>query len=242
MTGYPLPEAKPTNHYLRSGGGLTTAAPTEEDSSTTFEFDPKNPVPTIGGCVCCARQIMSDGARNQWGGEHTWTWPKSIPLSARNDVIVFTTSPLKRDTEIIGPVRVKLWASSSAVDTDFTAKLLDVYPSSKDFPAGFDLIMGDGTLRARYRESDKSEKMMTPGQIYEFSIKLAPCCNVFKKGHRIRVDISSSNFPRFDVNSNTGEPLHDYRRMVTAVNTIRHDSRHPSHIVLPLMPARTPLQ
>lgn len=236
---YPLPEARLTKYYLHAGGGLTTAAPTEKDSSTTFEFDPKNPVPTIGGCVCCARQIMSDGARNQWGGEHTWTWPKPIPLSARNDIVVFMTPPLERDTEIIGPVNVKLWASSSAMDTDFTAKLLDVYPSSKDFPAGFDLIMGDGIIRARYRESDKSEKMMTPGEIYEFLIKLDPCCNVFKKGHRIRVDISSSNFPRFDVNPNTGEPLHDYRRMVTAVNTIRHDSRHPSHIVLPLMPAGT---
>jgi putative CocE/NonD family hydrolase len=153
---------------------------------------------------------------------------------------VFTTPPLERDTEIIGPIQVNLWASSSAVDTDFTAKLLDVYPSSKDFPAGFDLIMGDGILRARYRESDKSEKMLTPGQVSAFHITLDPCCNVFKKGHRIRVDISSSNFPRFDVNPNTGEPLNDYRRMLTAVNTIRHDGQHPSHIVLPLLPAHRP--
>jgi len=145
----------------------------------------EEPVPTVGGCVCCARQIMSDGPGNPVGGEHTWTWPKPIPLSARNDVVVFMTPPLERDTEIIGTVNVKLWASSSAVDTDFTAKLIDVYPSSKDFPAGFDLIMGDGIIRARYRESDKSEKMMTPGEIYEFPIKLDPCCNVFKKGHRI---------------------------------------------------------
>jgi len=144
---------------------------------------------------------------------------------------------LEEDTEIIGPISVKLWASSSAVDTDFTAKLLDIYPSSQDFPAGFDLIMGDGIIRARFRDSDKAEKMMTPGQVYQFNIKLDPCCNLFKKGHRIRLDISSSNFPRFDVNPNTGEPLNDNRRMIVAANTIYHDSQHPSHVVLPLTPA-----
>ena len=237
VADYPLAEARPTKYYLHAGGGLSTTPPAENPSSTTFEFDPKNPVPTIGGCTCCARQIMTDGAWNQWGGEHTWTWPRPIPLSARNDILVFMTPPLERDTEVIGPVRVTLWASSSAVDTDFTAKLVDVYPSTPDFPAGFDLIMGDGIIRARYRESDQSEKMMQPGTIYEFPIKLDPCCNVFKKGHRIRVDISSSNFPRFDVNPNTGEPPHNYRRMITAANTIWHDSQRPSHIVLPLVPA-----
>ena len=234
---YPLPEAKPTKYYLHGDGSLATSAPTEPASSTTFEFDPSNPVPTIGGCTCCARQIMTDGAWNQWGGEHTWTWPAPLPLSARNDIVVFMTPPLERDTEIIGPIQVKLWASSSAVDTDFTAKLIDVYPTSPDFPAGFDLIMGDGIIRARYRDSDKQEKLMTPGQVYEFSIKLDPCCNVYKKGHRIRVDVSSSNFPRFDVNPNTGEPPNDNRRMITAVNTIYHDAERPSHIVLPLVPA-----
>jgi len=236
---YPLPEAQPTNYYLYGDGSLATAAPSEKTSSTTFDFDPQNPVPTIGGCTCCAREIMTDGAWNQWGGEHTWTWPKPIPLSARNDVVVFTTPPLERDTEIIGPIHVQLWASSSAVDTDFTAKLIDVYPSSPDFPAGFDLIMGDGIIRARYRDSDQAEEMMTPGEVYRFHIKLDPCCNVFKKGHRIRVDISSSNFPRFDVNPNTGEPPNNQRRTITATNTIYHDATHPSHIVLPLLPARS---
>jgi putative CocE/NonD family hydrolase len=233
---YPLPEAQPTKYYLHGDGSLATAAPTEKTSSTTFDFDPQNPVPTIGGCTCCARQIMTDGAWNQWGGDHTWTWPRPIPLSARNDVVVFTTPPLERDTEIIGPIQVQLWASSSAVDTDFTAKLIDVYPSSPDFPAGFDLIMGDGIIRARHRDSDKAEKMMAPGEVYGFHVKLDPCCNVFKKGHRIRVDVSSSNFPRFDVNPNTGEPPNNHRRTITATNTIYHDAGHPSHIVLPLVP------
>ncbi|NLF71197.1 MAG: CocE/NonD family hydrolase [Candidatus Anammoximicrobium sp.] len=233
---YPLPRAKPTNYYLHAGGGLSPEPAAEKKASTAFQFDPRNPVPTIGGCTCCARKIMTDGAWNQWGGEHTWAWPVPLPLSARNDVVVFTTPPLAEDTEIIGPIHVKLWASSSAVDTDFTAKLIDVYPSSPDFPAGFDLIMGDGIIRARYRDSDQQEKLMTPGEVYPFHIKLDPCCNVFKKGHRIRVDVSSSNFPRFDVNPNTGEPANDYRRMITAVNTIYHDAERPSHILLPLVP------
>jgi putative CocE/NonD family hydrolase len=230
---YPLPDAVATKYYLHQDGGLATKPPTQE-ASTTFEFDPKNPVPTIGGCTVGS----VSGAWNQWGGDHVWNWPAPIPLSLRNDIVVFMTPPLEQDTEIIGPISVKLWASSSAVDTDFTAKLIDVYPPSKDFPAGFDLIMGDGIIRTRFRDSDKEEKMMTPGEIYEFNIKLDPCSNVFKKGHRIRVDISSSNFPRFDVNPNSGEPPNNNRRMITAVNTIYHNSKHPSHILLPLMPAK----
>ncbi len=238
FSDYPPVEAKHTKFFIHEDGTLTAQPPQVQESSTTYEFDPKNPVPTIGGCTCCSSGIMTDGAWNQWGGEHTWTWPHPIPLSARNDIVVFQTEPLENDTEIIGPVEAKIWASSSTVDTDFTVKLIDVYPSGRDYPVGFDLIMGDGIIRARFRDSDKEEKMMTPGQIYEFNIKLDPCCNVFKKGHRIRVDISSSNFPRFDVNPNSGEPLNNNRRMITAVNTIYHDSEHPSHVVLPLMPEK----
>ena len=182
---------------------------------------------------------MLEGAWNQWGGEHVPGWPKPVPLSARNDVIVFMTPPLEQDTQVIGPIQVKLWAKSSAVDTDFTAKLLDVYPSSSDFPSGFDLILGDGIVRARYRESDKYEKMMVPGEVYEFTITLDPTANVFKQGHRIRVDISSSNFPRFDANTNSGEPANDERRKIIAVNTLFHDANRPSHIVLPLMPVKS---
>ena len=130
----------------------------------------------------------------------------------------------------------RLWASSSAVDTDFTAKLIDVYPPSKDFSGGFDLNIGDGIVRARFRESLEEEKLMEPGTVYPFTIKLYPSSNVFKKGHRIRVDVSSSNFPRFDLNPNTGEPLGDHRRVVTAVNTVYHDRERPSHILLPMIP------
>ncbi|MFM8470317.1 MAG: CocE/NonD family hydrolase [Limisphaerales bacterium] len=132
----------------------------------------------------------------------------------------------------------KFLSVSSAVDTDFTAKLVDVYPPSADFPGGFALNLEDGIVRARFRESLKSEKLMQPGTVYPFTVKLYPTSNVFKKGHRIRVDISSSNFPRFDVNPNTGEPLAQHRRMVVATNTILHDGAHPSHILLPVIPGR----
>jgi putative CocE/NonD family hydrolase len=153
--------------------------------------------------------------------------------------VVFQTEPLANDVEVTGEIEVKLWASSSAVDTDFTAKLVDVHPPNPDYPAGFDMNLEDGIVRARFRDSLKQEKLMEPGTTYEFTIKLYPTSNVFKKGHRIRVDLSSSNFPRFDVNPNTGEPLNDQRRTLVATNTIYLDRSHPSHIVLPVIPATT---
>jgi putative CocE/NonD family hydrolase len=144
---------------------------------------------------------------------------------------------LEQDIEVTGELVVNLWISSSAVDTDFTAKLVDVYPPSPDFPGGFELNLEDGIARARFREGLTREVLMEPGQVYPLAIKLYPTSNVFKRGHRIRVDVSSSNFPRFDVNPNTGEPLNDNRRRIVATNTVYHDQSHPSHIVLPVVPA-----
>ena len=235
---WPPARARLTNYYLQPNGGLSpeTSSPAATAHSTSFTFDPRQPVPTIGGCISSGDGIMLQGAWDQRGGPHIWNWPLPIPLSARNDIIVFQTEPLTEDIEVTGELEVRLWASSSAVDTDFTAKLLDVYPPSTDFPGGFDLNINDGIVRARFRETLKKEKLMKPGTIYPFTIRLYPTSNVFKKGHRIRVDISSSNFPRFDVNPNTGEPLNDHRRVISAVNTIHHDRAHPSHIVLPVMP------
>jgi putative CocE/NonD family hydrolase len=132
---------------------------------------------------------------------------------------------------------VKLWASSNAPDTDFTAKLIDVYPPGRDFPAGVDLNIGDSIVRARYRESLKSAKLLEPDKPLEFTIEMYPTSLVFQRGHRIRLDISSSNFPRFDVNPNTGEPLNQNRRWRVADNTVYHDAQHPSHIILPIIPA-----
>ncbi len=234
---WPLARTRYTKYYLQPGGGLATTPPSAASASTSYTFDPSNPVPTIGGNISSADGIMLQGAWDQRGGKHIWNGEAPIPLSARRDVLVFQTEPLDKDVEVTGEIQVKLWASSSAVDTDFTAKLLDVYPSSPDFPGGFDLNLEDGIVRARYRESLQREVLMEPGKPYEFTIKLYPTSNVFKKGHRIRVDLSSSNFPRFDVNPNTGEPLGDHRRLVVATNTILHDREHPSHIVLPIIPA-----
>ena len=111
-----------------------------------------------------------------------------------------------------------------------------MYPPNTDYPGGFDLNIGDGIMRARYRDSRTEEKLMTPGEVYEFEVRLYPTSNVFKKGHRIRVDLAGSNFPRFDVNPNTGEPLNENRWTMKAINTIYHDKSRPSHILLPVIP------
>jgi putative CocE/NonD family hydrolase len=234
---WPLARTQHSKYYFQPGGGLSPMPPAAASASTSYDFDPSNPVPTVGGNISSADGIMLQGAWDQRGGEHVWNAKAPIPLSARRDVLVFQTEPLAQDVEVTGEIQVKLWASSSAVDTDFTAKLIDVYPSSPDFPGGFDLNLEDGIVRARFRDSLKREALMEPGKTYEFTIKLYPTSNVFKRGHRIRVDLSSSNFPRFDVNPNTGEPLGEHRRQAVATNTIVHDRDHPSHIVLPVIPA-----
>jgi putative CocE/NonD family hydrolase len=233
---WPLARTRYTDYFVRAGGGLTVEPPAETESSTSFEFDPRNPVPSVGGNVSSADGILIQGAWDQRGGEHIWNWATPIPLSARNDVLVFQTEPLEQDIEVTGEIEVKLWASSSAVDTDFTAKFIDFYPASADYPAGFELNLEDGIVRARFRDSLTEEKLMEPGMAYEFTIVLYPTSNVFKRGHRIRVDISSSNFPRFDVNPNTGEPLNQHRRTMIATNTVFHDRERPSRIVLPVIP------
>ncbi len=233
---WPLARAKATPYYLQEGGALFAAAPSAAEAATSFAFDPAHPVPTIGGNISSGGGILLQGAWDQRGGPHVWNAPQAIPLSAHNDILVFQTEPLAEDLEVTGELLVKLWIKSSARDTDFTAKLLDVYPPSADFPAGFDLNIGDGIQRARFRESRTNEVLLQPGEVYPLEITLYPTSNVFKRGHRIRVDISSSNFPRFDLNPNTGEPLNDNRRRQIATNTVLHDAAHPSHIVLPVIP------
>jgi len=183
---------------------------------------------------------MFRGAAVQRCRREFWVCEDARPLSARNDVLVFQTPPLDRDVEVTGRLIVKLWASSSAPDTDFTAKLVDVYPPSADFPAGVDLNIADSIVRARYRDSLEKASLMKPGEIYRFMIEMYPTSIVFRRGHRIRLDISSSNFPRFDVNPNTGEPLNNNRRWAIAENAVYHDAQHPSHILLPIIPASPP--
>ncbi len=237
---WPLARTQYMKYYLQSNGTLSREVVSDTAASTSFTFDPANPVPTIGGNISSAEGIMLQGAWDQRGNEQIWNAAEPIPLSARRDVLVFQTEPLAEDLEVTGEIEVKLWASSSAIDTDFTAKLIDVYPSSPDFPGGFDLNLEDGIVRARFRDSLTKEVLMQPGEIYPFTIKLYPTSNVFKKGHRIRLDISSSNFPRFDVNPNSGEPLGDHRRIVVATNRVLHNQLHPSHILLPIIPSTKP--
>ena len=234
---WPLARAQATPFYLQPQGKLSRQAPPSDGSATSFQFDPAKPVPTIGGNISSGGGILLQGAWDQRGGPHVWNAPDPIPLSARNDVLVFQTEPLTEDVEVTGPFEVKLWISSSARDTDFTAKLLDVYPPSADFPGGFDLNIGDGIRRARFRDSLKTETLMQPGVVYPLSIQLYPTSNIFKRGHRIRLDVSSSNFPRFDINPNTGEPLNDNRQTKIAVNVVYHDRARPSQLILPIVPA-----
>jgi putative CocE/NonD family hydrolase len=233
---WPLARTRYTPYYFHGSGSLSPTKPTVRNEGTSYQFDPKNPVPTLGGNISSGNDLLQPGAWDQRGGEKVWNWKDPVPVAARNDVIVFQTEPLAADVEVTGEIEVKVWASSSALDTDFTAKLIDVYPVSQDYPNGFELGIGDGIIRARFRETLAKEKLMEPGKIYPFTIKLYPTSNVFKKGHRIRVDVSSSNFPRFDVNPNTGEPLNRHRRTVIATNTLYHDRDHPSQIVLPVIP------
>jgi hypothetical protein len=234
---WPLARAVPTSYYLHGDGRLATDLP-GDTPPTRYQFDPRHPVPTIGGNVSSEGVLMPRGAQDQRCTPDHWLCTDSLPLSARSDVLVFQTPPLERDLEVTGRLVVTLWASSDGPDTDFTAKLVDVYPPSHDFPNGVDLNVGDSIVRARYRGFAKAATMLEPGKAVELTIEMYPTALVFKQGHRIRVDISSSNFPRFDVNPNTGEPLGQQRQWRVATNAVYHDPQHPSRIVLPVVPSR----
>lgn len=233
---WPLARTVYTPYFLHAGGALSPRAPVASPP-TTYLFDPKNPVPTLGGNVSSQGKLMFQGAADQRGRPDFWLTPDTKPLSARNDVVVFQTAPLTEDVEVTGRIVVKLWASTDGPDTDFTVKLIDVYPPHADFPAGVDLNVADGIVRARYRNNLDHEELLEPGKPYEFTIETYPTSLVFKRGHRIRLDVSSSNFPRFDVNPNTGEPMNANRRTRVAENRIYTDPAHPSQIVLPVIPS-----
>jgi uncharacterized protein len=233
---WPLKETRNTNYYFHANGSLDPHAPTEPVSSTTYTFDPRNPVPSIGGNVSAFDRFYVPGAFDQTCREEFIGCHDQLPLASRPDVIVFQTAPLTEDVEVTGYLKVVLYASSTAVDTDFTAKLVDVHPSNADYPQGYAMNLADGILRARYRNGRNKQVLMEPGRAYEFVIEPYPTANLFKKGHRIRVDISSSSFPRFDVNPNSGEPILKHRRVVVAQNTIYFQQDRRSHIVLPVIP------
>ena len=157
-------------------------------------------------------------------------------MATRPDVLVFQTNPLDEDLEVTGPISVNLWVASSAADTDFTAKLIDVYPPSADYPEGYALNLTDAIFRAKFHASWESPELLEPGRVYPITIQVYPTSNLFVEGHRIRLDVSSSNFPRFDVNGNTGENPATSPIKVTAENTVFHDADRPSHVTLPVVP------
>lgn len=224
--GWPLARAKDTDYYLHSegkanlltgDGSLSTEAPQSEPNDH-YVYDPENPTPTLGGPLCCDAAHLMPGPVDQ------------RPDEARPDVLVYTTPAFKQDFEVTGHVKLVLYASSSAVDTDFTGKLVDVWPN------GFAQNLTEGIIRARYRDSQVKAELMNPGQVYKFTIDLWSTGNVFKAGHKLRLEISSSNFPRFDRNPNTGADPESATRWVKATNVIYHDSAHPSVLVLPVVP------
>jgi putative CocE/NonD family hydrolase len=223
---WPPPEAKQIRYFLHSGGSanslrgdgaLSLTAPKKE-TADKFTYDPGNPVATMGGSLCCDAEHYEPGPRDQRAAEN------------RSDVLVYSTKPLAEDMEVTGQVSLELWAKSSAVDTDFTAKLVDVSPD------GLATNLTDGILRMRYRDSQEKPELMNPNQVYKVLVDLWATSNVFTKGHVLRLEVSSSNFPRFDRNLNTGADQATSREFVSAVNTILHDAEHPSALIIPVMP------
>ena len=231
---WPLSRANITPYYIHHDGALSPELPADSDP-TVYQFDPKNPVPTIGGPCSAAEDVIPGGGYDQRNRKDVFGARDELPLAARHDVLVFETEPLEADIEVTGGLEMVLYASSDCVDTDFTVKLIDVYPPNEDYPVGYALNIQDGILRARYRNRREPAEFIEPGQVYEFRIVLFPTSNVFKKGHKIRLDRSSSNFPRFDVNPNTGEPLMANRLWKVATNSIYHDPKRPSRILLPIV-------
>jgi putative CocE/NonD family hydrolase len=225
---YPLPGTEMRKYYLASGGrantrlgdGVLGSQPSGDPDR--FVYDPKDPVPTMGGNLCCGDFLMR-GALDQ------------SKIELRKDVLVYTSAPLTEDLAVVGPVTVKLWAASAARDTDFTAKLVDVHLDE----IAHNVL--DRIVRARFRNgSKKPPSLITPGARNEYAIDLGHTATMFRKGHRIRLEISSSNFPHFDRNPNTGRPFGEDAQLMTATQTIFHDAEHPSRIELPVAPGLKP--
>jgi hypothetical protein len=220
---WPLARTEFTRWYLHSGGDaqtrtghgtLSTQEPGDEPADT-FVYDAAQAVPTKGG--------------NNLMGPPVGPFDQS-ELEERSDILVYTSAPLQEPVEVTGPVRMVLYASSTAPDTDFTGKLVDVHPDGQAYN------LCDGIIRARYRESYTEPTLILPGKIYRYEIDLWVTSNEFQPGHRIRVEVSSSNFPRFDRNPNSGKPFGTDVELLSATQTIYHDAQHPSHLLLPVIP------
>ena len=222
---WPLARTEYTPFYLHSAGGANTprgdgvlsTEPPHDEPADHYTYDPASPTPTNGGALLL-HPVFKAGAWDQ------------RPTESRDDVLVYTSAPLEKDTEVTGPITVTLWAASDAMDTDFVARLVDVHAD------GFAQNLTDGIVRARFRHGEISE-LLEPGRPYQYTINLWSTANVFKAGHRIRLDVASANFPRWDRNPNTGAPFGRDAALRSARQTILHDAAHPSHVRLPIIPA-----
>ena len=226
---FPPRDVVETRFYLQSGGNANTSSgngvltPDGPAGASgvhvdEYVYDPLDPVPTVGGNMCCRNDMLASGAFDQRDVEQ------------RDDVLVFSTPPLEEDVVVIGPVRVDLWAASSAPDTDFTAKLVDVHVD------GYAQNISEGIVRARYRNSNEEPSWITPGAVHDYTIDLGHTATVFRKGHRIRLEVSSSNFPHFDRNRNTATVFGEGGQLVPASQQVWHDQGHPSQLVLQVAP------
>lgn len=237
---WPVASAQALRLYLHRDGGLRELPPVDDAPAREFRFDPANPVPTVGGGVQNGMfpGLIQGGAYDQRERQEFWTSRSQAPLAQRADVLVFQTEPLEADVVVCGSVTVRLFVSSTTPDTDFTAKLVDVYPPSDDWPEGFAMNLTDSIVRCRYRQGFDREVLLAQGEILEVVIEPQPIANVFRRGHRIRVDIASSNFPRFDVNTNTGEPVGLETRRAIAMNSVYVDAAHRSWCEISVLPTR----
>ena len=238
---WPPADSRPVSYYLSADRSLTTAGPVE--GAFTYTHDPANPVPTLGGRVSSGLPVEA-GPQDQRCRVELPHCEDDQPLRLRPDVLVFETPGLETDVEVSGPVVARLWVSSSAVDTDFVVKLIDQYPPSPDYPEGYAMNVAEGIVRARFRSFEQTgpgfrrayairSEPLTPGEVYEITIDLWSVSYLFREGHRIRLDVSSSSFPQFDVNPNTGEPFAERRLPpIAAQNTVYTGSDRASSISL----------
>ena len=231
---WPIPKTEFRPFYLHADGRLAGELPDRESEPLTYDFDPSDPVPTIGGALTSGQPIFEGGAFDQREAPQFFGCCNfGLPLSARRDVLSFESAPLQRDLAVLGPIRVELFVASDALDTDFTAKLVDVYPPSADYPTGYAMILTDGIFRCRYRNGFDRPEPLIPGEVFRITIEPFATANLFAKAHRVRLDISSSNFPKFDVNPNTGAPEGRGRTRQVARNTVFCDAVRTSRVVLP---------
>jgi putative CocE/NonD family hydrolase len=224
---WPLARARSTPYFLQSdghanalqgNGHLTALTEKNQSASDKIIYDPANPVPTHGGPICCTRSLMPAGPMDQRSVE------------GREDVLVYTMPAFEKEFEVTGPISLDLYVSSSAVDTDFTAKLVDVWPN------GFAQNLSEGIQRMRYRNSQAIPELLNPGETYKIKIEMNATSNIFLPGYKLRLEVSSSNFPRFDRNLNAGEVQSRATRMLKAENAVLHDKEHPSALILPMVP------